>query len=112
MSFIFSEPYNVTMLRQAGITTDSVTLVWEQQEKKPYYSYVVQVSNGSSSQTETVSNTTVTIKGLLSGTNYSFTVTTQTEDGTTAVPVTVSFFTRMYKFKRLSLHLGGSKIIS
>lgn len=75
------------MLTQAGITTNAVTLMWEQQESKSYYSYVVQVSNSSFSSSKAVLNTSITITGLLSGSNYSFTVTAQTADGTQAAPV-------------------------
>lgn len=93
---ISSGPYSVTMLRQAGITANAVTLTWEQPQSKPKYSYLVQHTNGSSVLSEHhTSNTTATITGLLSGSNYSFTVTTQTADGTQAAPVTVSYFTRM-----------------
>lgn len=84
------------MLRQSEVTTDAITLVWEQQESKPHYSYVVQTSNGSIFLSNTVLNTTTTIAGLVAGSNYSFTVTTQTADGTQAAPVTVYYFTRMY----------------
>ncbi|XP_053174860.1 receptor-type tyrosine-protein phosphatase eta [Scomber japonicus] len=89
----YTRPYPVTMLRQTEITTNAVTLVWEQLEKKSDYSYLVQITNGSLSQIPT---TTFTFTGLLSGSNYSFIVTTQTVDGTQADPVTVSYFTRPY----------------
>lgn len=100
------------MLREAEVTTDAVTLVWEQQESKSHYSYVVQASNGSIFLSNTVYNTTKTFMGLVAGSNYSFTVTTQTADGTQAAPVTVSDFTRMFILyivsNMLSLHLGIS----
>ncbi|KAL7403339.1 hypothetical protein ABVT39_027926 [Epinephelus coioides] len=91
-----TRPYPVTMLRQTEITTSEVTLEWEQPESKPDYSYVVQTTNGSFPVSETVFNRTATITKLLSGSNYSFTVTTQTADGTQADPRTVSYFTRPY----------------
>ncbi|XP_070827425.1 receptor-type tyrosine-protein phosphatase eta-like [Chaetodon trifascialis] len=97
----YTRPYSVTMLRQTEITTDAVTLMWEQPESKSHYSYVVQASNGSIFQSNKVFNTTDTMTGLLSGSNYSFTVTTQTEDGTQAAPVTVFFFTRPYSVRLL-----------
>lgn len=81
------------MLRQSNITTNAVTLVWEQPDINSDYSYAVQASNGHSSS---VSDNTETITGLVSGSNYSFTVTTETADGTQAAPVTMSYFTRMY----------------
>lgn len=100
------------MLREAEVTTDAVTLVWEQQESKSHYSYVVQASNGSIFLSNTVFNTTKMFIGLVAGSNYSFTVTTQTADGTQAAPVTVSYFTRMFILyilsNMLSLHLGIS----
>ncbi|XP_062276922.1 receptor-type tyrosine-protein phosphatase eta [Scomber scombrus] len=94
----YTRPYPVTMLRQTEITTNSVTLVWEQPDKKSYYSYVVQDTNGSLSQ---IRNTTYTFTGLLSGSNYSFIVTTQAADGTPADPVTVSYFTRPHNVREL-----------
>nr|XP_043874906.1 receptor-type tyrosine-protein phosphatase eta-like isoform X6 [Solea senegalensis] len=97
----YTRPFSVTNLRQTDITTDAVTLLWEQSHSKPHYSYVVQSSNGSSHSEVVVSVNTSTITGLLSGSNYSFTVTTQTADGTQAAPVTVSFFTRPYGVEQL-----------
>lgn len=89
-----SGPYSVIQLQNTQITTNAVTLSWEQPEYKPLYLFLVLVSNA------TFNNVTVnpmyTVGGLLSGTNYSFTVTTQTADGTQAAPVTVSSFTRVY----------------
>ncbi|XP_049429858.1 receptor-type tyrosine-protein phosphatase eta [Epinephelus fuscoguttatus] len=92
----YTRPYPVTMLRQTEITTSEVTLEWEQLESKPGYSYVVQTTNGSFPVSETVFDRNTTIRELLSGSNYSFTVTTQTADGTQADPRTVSYFTRPY----------------
>lgn len=86
-------PHRVTGLREAEVTTETVTLLWEQQESKPHYSYVVQVSN---SDPTTVSNTSHKFTGLVPGNNYNFTVTTQTADGTSAAPVTLSLFTGTY----------------
>ncbi|XP_042352632.1 receptor-type tyrosine-protein phosphatase eta isoform X3 [Plectropomus leopardus] len=97
----FTRPYPVTKLRPSEITTNAMTLVWEQLESKPQYSYVVQTTNGSFSQNETVLNKTITITGLLSGSNYSFTVTTQAADGTPAAPETVSYFTRPHGIRQL-----------
>ncbi|XP_070687308.1 receptor-type tyrosine-protein phosphatase eta-like [Pempheris klunzingeri] len=97
----YTKPYPVTMLREAGITTNTVTLVWEQPESKTHYSYVVQYTNGSLLASKEALNTTETITGLLSGTNYSFTVTTQTADSTQADPVTVSYFTRPLSVRHL-----------
>ncbi|XP_068595959.1 receptor-type tyrosine-protein phosphatase beta [Brachionichthys hirsutus] len=84
----------VTAGNYTKITTATVTLVWEQQESKPHYTYVVSASNGSEVHLNTVITSTDTITGLVAGSNYSFTVTSQTADGTMAAPVTVSHFTR------------------
>uniref|UniRef100_A0A3Q3L5T9 protein-tyrosine-phosphatase n=1 Tax=Mastacembelus armatus TaxID=205130 RepID=A0A3Q3L5T9_9TELE len=78
------------------ITTNAVTLVWEQPMSKPQYQYVVNVTNDTTVIKMMSNNTTVTITGLLSGSQYSFTVITQTADGTQAAPVSVSYFTRPY----------------
>uniref|UniRef100_A0A8C4DIL8 protein-tyrosine-phosphatase n=1 Tax=Dicentrarchus labrax TaxID=13489 RepID=A0A8C4DIL8_DICLA len=100
----YTKPYPVTLLlTQTVITTDAVTLVWVQPESKPHYSYEVQVSNSSISTSRNVSNTTYTITGLLSGSNYIFIVTTQTKDFTQADPVTVSYFTRPYSIRSLEV---------
>ncbi|XP_059191053.1 receptor-type tyrosine-protein phosphatase eta isoform X2 [Centropristis striata] len=93
----YTRPYSVINLRHTDITTNAVTLEWEQPESKATYKYVVQTTNGSSLfETKVVLDTRDTITGLLSGSNYSFTVTTQTADGTEAAPVTRSYFTRPY----------------
>ncbi|TKS73223.1 Receptor-type tyrosine-protein phosphatase eta [Collichthys lucidus] len=94
----YTRPYSVTELKETKITTDAVTLVWEQPERKPHYSYLVQTSN-SPSQSDSVTMSNIT--GLNSGTNYSFTVITQTADGTQSAPVTVSYFTRPYAIRQL-----------
>ncbi|XP_035521032.1 receptor-type tyrosine-protein phosphatase eta isoform X2 [Morone saxatilis] len=99
----YTKPYPVTMLNETEITTDAVTLVWVQPESKPHYSYKVQISNGSIFASRNVFNTTDTITGLLSGSNYSFIVTTQTKDFTQADPVTVSYFTRPYSIRSLEV---------
>ncbi|XP_034734384.1 receptor-type tyrosine-protein phosphatase eta [Etheostoma cragini] len=90
----YTRPYPVTNLTQTQITTNSVTLLWEQPQSKPYYSYVVRTNNGSIVTSEVALNKQKDVTGLLSGSNYSFTVTTQTPDGTEAAPATVSYFTR------------------
>ncbi|KAK9516915.1 hypothetical protein VZT92_024823 [Zoarces viviparus] len=97
-----TRPYAVTMLRQTGITTNAVTLEWEQRENKSHYSYLLETTNGSFNKSEVVKNKLdATITGLLSGSNYSFTVTTQTAGGIQAAPVTVSYFTRPYSIRQL-----------
>ncbi|XP_037623767.1 receptor-type tyrosine-protein phosphatase eta isoform X4 [Sebastes umbrosus] len=97
----YTRPYPVTMLRQTKITTNAVTLAWEQPESKSSYRYVVKATNGSFYSSEEVLNKHKEITGLLSGSNYSFTVTTQTADGTEAAAVTVSYFTRPYSIGQL-----------
>ncbi|XP_074533307.1 receptor-type tyrosine-protein phosphatase beta [Halichoeres trimaculatus] len=97
----YTRPYPVTLQKnKTQITTNSVTLFWVQRESKPHFTYMVQASNNN--QPETVTDTSKTINGLLSGTNYSFTVTTQTADGTKAAPETVSYFTRPYGIRGLN----------
>ncbi|XP_032379279.1 receptor-type tyrosine-protein phosphatase eta [Etheostoma spectabile] len=97
----YTRPYPVTNLTQTQITTNSVTLMWEQPQSKPYYSYVVRTNNGSIVSSEVVSNKQKEVTGLLSGSNYSFTVTTRTPDGTEAAPGTVSYFTRPHGIRSL-----------
>uniref|UniRef100_A0A8C6WWK0 protein-tyrosine-phosphatase n=1 Tax=Neogobius melanostomus TaxID=47308 RepID=A0A8C6WWK0_9GOBI len=92
LSLLSTEPYSVTDLRQTEITPNSVKLVWNQTAHKSDYTYLIEVSGGVNSTT--VANFTHEVKGLSSGTNYSFTVTTRAADGTPATPETVSYFTK------------------
>ncbi|XP_062245321.1 receptor-type tyrosine-protein phosphatase eta isoform X2 [Platichthys flesus] len=100
----YTRPDSVTRLRQSGITTNAVTLVWEQPNSKTGQSFVVLVTQNYSSFPEAqVFHTTFTSIGLSSGSNTSFTVTTQTTDGTPAAPVTVYYFTRPYSITGLKV---------
>ncbi|KAM9753688.1 receptor-type tyrosine-protein phosphatase eta [Menidia menidia] len=95
----YTKPYAVTELKQTEITTNSVTLVWEQRESKTSYSYEVHVAD--KPPAKVVNITGATVLDLRSGSNYSFTVTTLTADGTRAEPETVSYFTRPLRVKGL-----------
>ncbi|XP_072291738.1 receptor-type tyrosine-protein phosphatase eta [Eucyclogobius newberryi] len=99
----YTRPYPVTELQQTEITPDSVTLRWNQTEHKPDYTYLVEVSNisGPPLPLMNTSTLTYTVKGLMSGTNYSFSVTAQTADGTAAAPNTVHYFTRPFPVQNL-----------
>ncbi|XP_055078519.1 receptor-type tyrosine-protein phosphatase eta [Periophthalmus magnuspinnatus] len=98
----YTKPYPVTDLQQTEITTELVTLKWNQTEYKPDYKYLVQVFNTSGLVTKiNVTDLNYTEIGLMSGTNYSFSVTAQTADGTAATPKTVSYFTRPFSVKNL-----------
>ncbi|XP_077424965.1 receptor-type tyrosine-protein phosphatase eta-like [Vanacampus margaritifer] len=108
----FTRPYSVTMLKAEEITANAVMLVWEQPDEKPDYSYLVHVTNGSFPPSEVVSrNLSATISGLLSGSNYTFTVSTQAADGTLAAPRSKSFFTRPYEINDLEVHTLNSTAI-
>ncbi|XP_026032274.1 receptor-type tyrosine-protein phosphatase eta isoform X2 [Astatotilapia calliptera] len=99
----YTRPFPVSNLTQTEITTNAVTLVWAQQESKLSYSYWVQVTNESNVTVNelNVNITNATIRNLRSGSNFNFTVTTLTADGTQADPVTVSYFTRPYGITEL-----------
>nr|XP_024658912.1 titin isoform X9 [Maylandia zebra] len=99
----YTRPFPVSNLTQTEITTNAVTLVWTQQESKLSYSYWVQVTNESNVTVNklNVNITNATIRNLRSGSNFNFTVTTLTADGTQADPVTVSYFTRPYGITEL-----------
>ncbi|XP_060931826.1 receptor-type tyrosine-protein phosphatase beta-like isoform X5 [Limanda limanda] len=100
----YTRPDSVTMLRQERITATTVTLVWEQLDSNTGQSYVVLVTQNTFSFPEDrVFNTTFTSTGLVSGINTSFTVTTQTKDGTPAAPVTVHYFTRPHSITGLEV---------
>ncbi|XP_029908872.1 receptor-type tyrosine-protein phosphatase eta-like isoform X2 [Myripristis murdjan] len=99
----YTRPLSVVQLRQGGITTDAVMLLWDQPERKPDFTYLVQTSSSQPPvlPVELHNTTQATINGLQSGSNYTFTVTTRTPDGTAAAPVTVSYFTRPYNISSL-----------
>ncbi|TWW75630.1 Receptor-type tyrosine-protein phosphatase eta, partial [Takifugu flavidus] len=88
-----TEPHPVHNLTATEVTTNTVTLTWEQLESKPSYLYLVQPANDSVFWSTTVNITTVTITGLTPGSRYNFTVTSQTADGTQALQVSRSFYT-------------------
>ncbi|XP_041852407.1 receptor-type tyrosine-protein phosphatase eta isoform X2 [Melanotaenia boesemani] len=99
----YTRPYSVTNLTQATITTDSVTLVWDQPERKSDYSYEVKVIGSPGRElVNIITNTTIKVDNLQSGSNYSFTVTTQAADGTRAEPRTISYFTRPFSVTNLT----------
>ncbi|XP_037539109.1 receptor-type tyrosine-protein phosphatase eta [Nematolebias whitei] len=101
----YTRPYSVTNLRQTEITMHNLTLKWDQPEIKSDYSYQVQANStppdlpGSLNMTPL---TVFTVTGLYSGSNYSFTATTLTADGTRAESVTASYFTRPYAITQLT----------
>ncbi|KAM9570347.1 receptor-type tyrosine-protein phosphatase eta isoform 4-T4 [Salvelinus alpinus] len=99
----YTRPHSVSGLTEAGITPTDVTLVWDQPENKDGYSFKVEVTypNGSLFISVTVNNTKRIVTGLQSGSNYTFTVTTLTEDGTMATPVKVFYYTRPYPISGL-----------
>ncbi|KAM6936903.1 receptor-type tyrosine-protein phosphatase eta-like [Xenentodon cancila] len=97
----YTRPYSVSNLNQTEVSTSSVTLVWEQPDRKPSYSYMVKVIAPTPLEPAIVNEMIKTVDGLQSGCNVSFTVTTLTADGTEAEPVTVSYFTRPYNITEL-----------
>ncbi|XP_054633084.1 receptor-type tyrosine-protein phosphatase eta isoform X2 [Dunckerocampus dactyliophorus] len=108
----YTRPYSVTTLRAAEISTEAVTLVWEQPENKPDYSYVVHVTHELYNlPSEVVSSTLYNISGLLSGNMYTFAVSTQAADGTRAAPRVKSFFTRPFEITELEAHTINSTAI-
>ncbi|XP_043980901.1 receptor-type tyrosine-protein phosphatase eta isoform X2 [Gambusia affinis] len=96
----YTRPNSVTGLTKTEITTSSVTLKWNQTNSKPPYLYEVQLE--SESQPKVVNTTTFTFDSLKSGSKYTFTVTTMTEDYTRAESVTVFYYTRPYNITVLN----------
>ncbi|RVE72230.1 hypothetical protein OJAV_G00059530 [Oryzias javanicus] len=92
----YTKPYGVSNLTQTQVTTDSVSLKWDQRESKHYYSYSVQAFSSSYSEvfSSKSNRTNATVNNLESGTNYNFSVTTVTPDGTRSEPSMMSYFTR------------------
>ncbi|CAL8376120.1 unnamed protein product [Arctogadus glacialis] len=87
-----TRPYPVSDLKQTGIAPSSLVLTWSQHEIQSGYSYLVHVSN---STTDTAFESPHNISGLVSGGNYTCTVTTQTGDGTqTLYPGTTPCYTQ------------------
>ncbi|KAJ8406506.1 hypothetical protein AAFF_G00300800 [Aldrovandia affinis] len=98
-----TRPQFVSQLRGAVITTSGVKLVWEQPEPKEGYTYFITVAYPNSSlANQTANGTSVTIEGLQSGHNYTFTVTTWASDGTTASPESITLFTRPFPVRELA----------
>ena len=91
---MFAGPYPVSNLTQTGIAPSSLVLTWSQHENQSGYFYLVHVSNSSDDK---ASESPHNISGLVSGGNYTCTVTTQTGDGTqTLYPGTTPCYTRMF----------------
>lgn len=96
--FLSTEPNPIRNLRILIFSTSSITLKWtEPQEYKEVYTYRV-VTEGSPPPTngngnKTTNDNNVTVEGLTSGTNYSFSVTTLAEDGTPAESVDIANYT-------------------
>ncbi|CAL8296546.1 unnamed protein product [Boreogadus saida] len=89
-----TRPYPVSGLNQTGIAPSSLVLTWSQHEHQYSYFYLVDVSN-STRPTDRASESPHNISGLVSGGNYTCTVTTQTGDGTKALhPGTTPCYTQ------------------
>ncbi|MEQ2228056.1 hypothetical protein ILYODFUR_004786, partial [Ilyodon furcidens] len=98
----YTKPQAVMDLMATEVTTSSVTLKWNQSDSKSHYSYEVRVENVSMPElVRTTNSTTITVNGLESGRNYTFTVTTFIASYSKADPVKVFYFTRPYNITDL-----------
>ncbi|MEQ2269292.1 hypothetical protein XENORESO_002466 [Xenotaenia resolanae] len=98
----YTKPQAVMDLMATEVTTSSVTLKWNQSDSKSHYSYEVRVENVSMPElVRTTNSTTITVNGLESGRNYTFTVTTFIASYSKADPVKVFYFTRPYNINDL-----------
>ncbi|XP_057692294.1 receptor-type tyrosine-protein phosphatase eta isoform X2 [Corythoichthys intestinalis] len=105
----YTRPYPVTELEAEEITTGSVSLTWKQPEMKSDYSYTVLVANGSDPLKVTTLN--ANISGLVSGSNYTFSVFARAGDGTLADPGIKSVFTRPYEIPNLKADTINSSAV-
>ncbi|MED6257088.1 hypothetical protein ATANTOWER_009842 [Ataeniobius toweri] len=100
----YTKPQAVMDLMATEVTTSSVTLKWNQSDSKSHYSYEVRVESVSMSElVRTTNSTTITVNGLESGRNYTFTVTTFIASYSKADPVKVFYFTRPYNITDLKV---------
>ncbi|XP_036399313.1 receptor-type tyrosine-protein phosphatase eta [Megalops cyprinoides] len=92
-----TRPYSVSQLRDAGITTSNISLVWDQPEPQESYKYIAIVEYPNNNRTQFITqNTSAIIQNLQSGSGYNFTVMTLAASNTTAAAVTITLFTRPY----------------
>ncbi|XP_067090238.1 receptor-type tyrosine-protein phosphatase eta [Osmerus mordax] len=101
---ISTKPYPVSNLTANSVNITTVFLTWDQTESQQGYIYQVETvnSNGSSFISHNVTATTIIIPELQSGSAYTSTVTTTTQDSTMATPVKVSYFTRPFNINNLT----------
>ncbi|XP_062318700.1 receptor-type tyrosine-protein phosphatase eta [Osmerus eperlanus] len=101
---ISTKPYPASNLTANSVNITTVFLTWDQTERQQGYIYQVETanSNGSPFISHNVTATTITIPELQSGSAYTSTVTTTTQDSTMATPVKVSYFTRPFNINNLT----------
>ncbi|XP_056455026.1 fibronectin isoform X2 [Gadus chalcogrammus] len=105
-----TRPHPVSNLTQTGIAPSSLVLTWSQRENQSDYSYLVHVSNSSN---ETVFESPHNISGLVSGGNYTCTVTTQTGDVTQALnPGTTPCYTQPHAVGAINATTQNTTAIS
>ncbi|KAG9329562.1 hypothetical protein JZ751_003702, partial [Albula glossodonta] len=92
---IYTKPLSVTNLQVQMIGTTNVSLTWDQPDPKDWYMYVVTVThpNGTQGPPLKTSNTSAVIEDLTSGSNHTFTVSTEVPDGTISAGVSITLFT-------------------
>ncbi|XP_072375045.1 receptor-type tyrosine-protein phosphatase eta isoform X1 [Scyliorhinus torazame] len=98
-TFHFTKPNPVRDIQIVDVGTDTITLNWTQpiEDRKDYsYTVVTMKSDASSgdNRNQTVAMKNVTVKDLIPGIRYTFTITTLAADGTQADSVTISSYTK------------------
>ncbi|XP_047452257.1 receptor-type tyrosine-protein phosphatase beta isoform X4 [Mugil cephalus] len=98
----YTRPYNATNLSHRAVTTNNLTLAWDQEGERNY-SYLVVVTNDSKAvvYNNVAPKNEINITGLPSGSLFNCTVTTRAEDGTEAQPATANCFTRPHAVTEL-----------
>ncbi|KAI1903977.1 hypothetical protein AGOR_G00000950 [Albula goreensis] len=100
----YTKPLSVTNLQVQTIGTTNVSLTWDQPDPKDWYMYVVTVThpNGTQGPPLKTVKTSAVLGGLTSGSNHTFTVSTEVPDGTVSAGVSITLFTRPYPISSLN----------
>ncbi|XP_051885657.1 receptor-type tyrosine-protein phosphatase eta [Pristis pectinata] len=108
----FTQPNPIQNLQILDFNTDSISLHWARPgEYKEEYRYRVVTKRSppftDGNGNKTTANETVTVDGLTSGTNYTFSVITLAKDGTPAEPTVIANYTEPMKIPSGNISLSN-----
>ncbi|XP_067849831.1 receptor-type tyrosine-protein phosphatase eta isoform X1 [Heptranchias perlo] len=108
----FTVPNSIQNLEIVQTDTTSIILKWKKpfQYKDEYHYRVLTAESPAptgSNGNQTVKNENATVLGLTPGTNYTFSVITLAQDGTAALPVTISTYTAPMKIPTENISLSN-----